>query len=259
MLPPLPASMTAKLGRRALSPGPTVGMTGDALYWVEGEPASLLKVSTRWQAELEYQAQALRWLEGRLPVARVLAFEKGEGLAALWMTRLKGADGVDLCRQAAPEEVATSFALALRQVHSLPIDNCPLDQRLDRKVALAEARARNGEVDEDDLDECRRGLPVEELLGQLHERRPKDEDLVFTHGDYCVPNVMFEQGQLSGFVDLGRCGVADRYQDLALLVRSLALKVNAGQDLSGVVAKVYAIDKWDQAKVEYYQLLDEFF
>jgi aminoglycoside phosphotransferase len=35
--------------------------------------------------------------------------------------------------------------------------------------------------------------------------------LVLIHGDYCLTNVLLDGWALSGFIDLGRCGVAGRY------------------------------------------------
>ena len=81
----------------------------------------------------------------------------------------------------------------------------------------------------------------------------------------CLPNVFLQQDKISGFIDLGRCGIADRYQDIALCYRSL---VNNYQGAYG--GKVYPtfyperlFEKLgiepDWEKVRYYILLDELF
>jgi aminoglycoside phosphotransferase len=38
---------------------------------------------------------------------------------------------------------------------------------------------------------------------------------VLIHGDYCLPNVLVEQGRLIGLVDVGRAGLGDPRDDLA--------------------------------------------
>jgi aminoglycoside phosphotransferase len=38
---------------------------------------------------------------------------------------------------------------------------------------------------------------------------------VLIHGDYCLPNVLVDQGRLSGLVDVGRAGLGDSRDDLA--------------------------------------------
>ena len=86
--------------------------------------------------------------------------------------------------------------------------------------------------------------------------RPQTEDLVLTHGDYCLPNILLHNGQLSGFIDLGRAGVADRHQDLALAVRSLAY--NFGEGWAPLLFAAYGIEP-DETKLAFYTRLDDAF
>ena len=51
------------------------------------------------------------------------------------------------------------------------------------------------------------------------------EDLVFTHGDYCLPNIIYHEGKINGVVGLSRVGIADRYQDISLFLRSFEFNV----------------------------------
>jgi aminoglycoside phosphotransferase len=48
------------------------------------------------------------------------------------------------------------------------------------------------------------------------------------HGDYCLPNVLIAEGEISGFVDLGELGVADRWSDLATALWSVGHNLGRG-------------------------------
>ena len=100
-------------------------------------------------------------------------------------------------------------------------------------------------------------LTIMELLIYLKQNKPKDARLSFTHGDYYLPNILAKHGKISGFIDLGRDGIADVYQDIALCVRSL--KHNYGiEDYTDLFLKYLGIQpNWK--KIEYYILLDELF
>jgi aminoglycoside phosphotransferase len=103
------------------------------------------------------------------------------------------------------------------------IRDCPFDRRLDTMIAEAQVRVERQLVDEDDFDDERRGMSAQILHHQLQSTRPKNEDLVMVHGDYCLPNILLHPQTLAltGFIDWGRSGIADRYQDLALAARSI--------------------------------------
>jgi aminoglycoside 3'-phosphotransferase-2 len=114
-----------------------------------------------------------------------------------------------------------------------------------------------GHVNEADFDVARLGYTAMQLLGPLYEQRPGFEDIVVTHGDSCLSNAIFDDASFSGFVDCGRCGRADRYQDLALAARSI--DSNFGGQFAVEFFEAYGVKNSDAEKVSYYQLVDEFF
>jgi aminoglycoside 3'-phosphotransferase-2 len=91
----------------------------------------------------------------------------------------------------------------------------------------------------------------------LFSTRPAHEDLVVAHGDACLPNFLARDGQLTGLIDCGRLGVADRYQDLALAARSISR--NYGRAFIPAFFSAYGVDQPDEQKLAWYALLDEFF
>jgi aminoglycoside phosphotransferase len=130
---------------------------------------------------------------------------------------------------------------------------------MDIKLATALRALNAGEVRTELFDEEHRGADPADLYATLLSMRPDDEDLVVTHGDYCTPNVLVDEEtlQLTGFVDLGRAGVADRHQDLALAARSIVY--NFGDEWVQPFFEAYGEPSPDEAKMAFYKLLDEFY
>ena len=82
------------------------------------------------------------------------------------------------------------------------------------------------------------------------------KDLLFAHADYCLSNVILKDFRLSGFVDWAKAGVADRYQDIALMARSIGHTL--GEEWIRFVFEALETEP-DWEKIEFYTLLDEFF
>ncbi len=216
-----------------------------------------LKVNERRSGpSLLDEKRRLDWLKNRLPVPECLFFTEAGGREYLLMSEIRGVTAADEKLESDIPRVVEQLARGLRMFHEIPIGDCPFDARLDRKIERARRRMLEKLVDEDDFDEERAGRTAEDLFREALETRPSNEDLVFTHGDYCLPNVLLENSVLSGFIDLGDAGVADRFQDLALLSRSVAY--NFGRDWEKSVFDFYGIEP-DRRKIRFYRLLDEFF
>jgi len=237
----------------------TVGESLSAIFRLDrsGQPALYLKIAPRaHRTELLCEKQRLDWLQGRLPVPDVVGYATDDRNEYSLLTALPGRHVADLIDAEPNEKIVQLLAAGLRAVHAIPIHDCPFDMTLDREIERARDNVVNGLVDETDFDDTRLGRTAAELFEELLSDRPANEDLVFTHGDYCLPNVMVDRGAVSGFVDWGRAGVADRYKDIALVVRSL--ERNTGEDLAPAFFEAYGLSSYDAEKIEYYKLLDEF-
>ncbi|MBD7985945.1 aminoglycoside 3'-phosphotransferase [Sporosarcina sp. Sa2YVA2] len=196
-------------------------------------------------------------MAGQLPVSRVLFYGEEASNEYLLATEVDGVNAAVPSHLSNLPSVLGSLGAGLKRIHRVPIDNCPFDQRLDRKLAEARRRVDQNLVDEDHFDAERIGKTAVELFGLLLSQKPHQEELVFAHGDFCLPNVLIANDEVSGFIDWGRAGIADKYQDLALAIRSITSKF--GKEFVPFFLTGYGLAEVDEERVFYYQLLDEFF
>ena len=186
-----------------------------------------------------------------------LLFDEDQTSEYLLLTEVPGTDAASLTGGIARADLVRVLAQGLRAIHAVSPESCPFDRSLEREIEFAAFNASHNLVDEQDFDASRIGRSAKDLYRQLLDSRPATEDRVFTHGDYCPPNVILQEGRVSGFVDWSRAGVGDPYRDLALAARSI--RKNLGPGLEAAFFSEYGIHRPDAARIEYYTLLDEFF
>jgi len=225
--------------------------------WKSGGSCLYLKTAHHGPDRLLLQEKLrLEWLQGQLPVPHLEMFVEDNNCDYLLLSAIPGTVASDDAYKANVPKLIRQLSTGLRMIHALPIDRCPFDANLPAIIELARERVVNGLVDESDFDESRLGRTASDLFAELLESVPDDEDVVFTHGDYCLPNIVLQDWRLSGFIDWGRAGVADRYQDIALIARSI--ESNFGSEWVRVLFEACGTEP-DHAKVHFYTLLDEFF
>lgn len=228
---------------------------------------SVLKIEPRSEANGKI-VELMRWLEGKLPVPRVIAYERDGEYDYLLMSRINGLMACNRYYMERPDELIPLLAEALCMMWSVDITGCPVTRDLDIVLTQARYRVEHGLVDMENTEPDTYGPDgfsgPGELLEWLCNNKP-EPDPVFSHGDCCLPNIFFDNGRVSGFIDLGRAGVCDRWNDLALCTRSL--RSNAEGKYGGPVYKdidtaalFYELGiQPDEEKIRYYILLDELF
>lgn len=236
----------------------TIGKSGDDVVRLARDAVPLLFLKSEAMHPLSQvpdEAERLRWLRAQgMPCPEVVDFTTEAGRHWLLMRALPGRDFAS-APEIAPEHLVALAANALRRLHSLDPQHCPFDHRPGLRVRLARQRLDAGRVDAEDLDEP--GGDLEALYARLCQTIPFELDLVVTHGDASMPNLMVSaDGSFTGFIDCGRLGVADRWQDLAIAMESIAYNFGDTHVLPFLARYGTPLDV---DKRDWHRLLDEFF
>ncbi|KAB7727987.1 APH(3') family aminoglycoside O-phosphotransferase [Rudanella paleaurantiibacter] len=236
----------------------TEGKSSAQTFRLDGPERLFLKIDNPEPAGgLQREAEALRWLRQYLPAPEVLYFDRVGSRDFLLMRAVPGQPASAECWQQHPTRLAETLGHTLRTLHAIDPASCPFDASTETRLRDVAIRVEHGLVDVEDFDDENMGLSPQEILHQLHTQKPfAQDDRVVTHGDFCPDNLLLANWTLSGFIDLGRLGVGDRYADLALCERSLRHLFDTDR-YSGHFFRAYGLDTVDLDKLRYFRLLDE--
>lgn len=207
-----------------------------------------LKIQPVGSVESLYrQAMRLLWLQDKLPVPEVNDYGTIGGQEYLLTKEIPGTEASNVFFKQRTEDMIQLISRGLRGIHDIPIEDCPFDNSIEQLMRIIWSNYDKGKINK---SEDKSLYEVEKYAKNLKE------DLVFTHGDYSLPNVIIHDGCISGYIDLGNCGVADRYYDLAVAEKSIIR--NFGQQYVELFFAQYGIADIDYEKIRFYKLVERF-
>lgn len=220
--------------------------------------------------ETDNEYAVVKWLAGKVQIPAIPAYCVKNGVAFTLMSKIEGKmlssneyiENSDL--------VIQLVAQGLKQLWKTDVKQSPCQiSKLSERLKAAEYNVLHDLVDIDNAEPKTFGVngfkDPKELLNWLMVNQP-DEDIVLTHGDYCLPNIFAIENNISGYIDLGKMGPADRWQDIAIAIRSLDHNFDGrysnGKRIFDFKAHML-LEKlgieFDKQKYQYYILLDELF
>ena len=213
------------------------------------------------------ETQMMSWLADKLPVPKVLHSCVEKDTSFLLMSRLEGEMACHERYMSRPGVLIPLLAEGLTRLWQVDTGDCPCRFSLEDRLLLAEDNVLHGRCETENVEKDTYGpkgfRDPAHLLQWLKDHRPP-MDPVLSHGDFCLPNVFFKDGQVSGYLDLGFCAVADRYQDVALCYRSLTHNADGSYGViypnvrpEALFGALRITPDWE--KIRYYILLDELF
>lgn len=237
-----------------------VGKSGSTVMMLERMVLKIEKASEK----TDDAEQMLGWMQGKLPVPGILCATIRDGMHYLLMERIPGHMSCDEKQMENRDEVHALLARGLRMLWDTDGKGCPVRRTLEDDLKYVRDRVQKKQIPPEEFYaegfEKEAFETPEQLLLWLEENRPRF-DPVLSHGDYCMPNVMIQDGNVAGFIDLGSAALADRYSDIADCYRSL--KNNYNGFFGGKVYPDYDPEDFlkalgipvDREKLRYYLLL----
>lgn len=234
----------------------TIGCSKESVYYFPNNGNILYLKIGNPNTEFENEQKILKWLQGRLPVPKIITTHKEDEYDYLLMSKAIGKMSCSEEYLKNPKLLVKLLAEGINMLQEIDISNCPFDSTLENKLNIAEKKITSNEIDIKAFKPTKKYKSPSELYDYLICNKPKEE-LVFSHGDYCLPNIFLNGTKVTGFIDVGRAGVADKWQDIALCIRSLRHNLKS-EKYTDLFFEHLGI-KPNYEKINYYILLDELF
>ncbi len=214
-----------------------------------------LKMAKKGMLTSEYEK--LKWLDGKLLVPKITFYETNDNTEFLITESIEG-------EMVCSDEYVNNPKLALKiigeafeNIYNVDIKDCPFNVSLDYKLNLIENNVKNNLIKKGDLkpETLEKYQSLENIIKFLKENK-FEEELCFSHGDTSLPNIFAHNNHFSGFIDVGECGVADKWFDLAICEKSI--KRNYGEEyISKFYEELNIVP--DRTKIDYYLLMMELY
>ena len=182
------------------------------VYFVDRDDGYYLK--TCREESLKREAEMTAYFHRKGMGTEVLAYLSKKHADWLMTAAVRGEDCTHEQYLADPKRLCDTLAERLRRLHETDFSDCPVQNRNAEYLALAEKNYREKTYDTSAFPDSFGYRTADEAWRVLEGGKTAFRSDALLHGDYCLPNIMMNDWNFSGFIDLGNGGVGDRHIDL---------------------------------------------
>lgn len=181
------------------------------VYFIDTDGGYYLKTAAK--GALETEAKLTRYFHSKGLSAEVLAYSQAEQ-DWLLTRKIPGEDCTHAQYLADPKRLCDTTAELLRRLHETDLANCPIDHRTENYLETVSRNYRMERYDASLFPDNWGYRSAEEAWNVVQTIGPYLKEDTLLHGDYCLPNILLNSWEFSGFIDVGCGGVGDRHIDL---------------------------------------------
>jgi len=181
------------------------------VWYLDREDGFFLKTAPKEKLKTEAEMNAFFHSKGLGPeVLRYLSLDQD------WLLtrRIPGEDCTHTEYLSDPKRLCDTAASLLRQLHEQDFSSCPVTNRNESYMALADKNYRLGKFDAELFPGHWGFVSAEEAWREIEANGKYLKPDALLHGDYCLPNILLDNWKFSGFIDVGSGGIGDRHIDI---------------------------------------------
>jgi len=180
------------------------------VIYIEKDNGYFLKRSQK--GSLKREATMTRYFHKKGLGANMLAYISDE---YDWMLseKVQGDDCVASKYLDNPKRLCYTIGERLAVLHSMDFTDCPIQNHTELFLASAKENMQKGMFDKRKAEHWGYKSP-DEAWSVVESNSHLLKANTLLHGDYCLPNIILNDWQFSGFIDLDNSGVGERHIDL---------------------------------------------
>jgi len=187
------------------------GHSGAKTVYIDRDGGAYLKISDKGSLFKTSQMQEFFSKYGlSSPVIKYISLDRDY----LITEPIKGEDGLSQRYLSEPFKLSEIFGLSLKFLHETKVTACPVNDKMSELIFSAETTPFQQSY-LDDIAEYIGKASADKAYAEVVSGSELVRRDVIIHGDYCLGNIILNDWDFKGFIDVADSGIGDKHYDIA--------------------------------------------